>query len=55
MEDDLNLFENGRLPYFYKKILQKKDDLNILKNGRQPQKNCTAQHILPGKLTNKTN
>ena len=38
MEDDLNLFENGRVPYFYKKFLQKKDDLNILKNGRRPQK-----------------
>ena len=33
MEDDLNIFENGRRPPF----LKKEDDLNFFENGRRPQ------------------
>ena len=62
MDDYLNFFGNGRLPYLYQFkttfIFQKKDNLNILKIGRRPQTNQkrgnNQQHILPGNLTNTT-
>ena len=57
MEDYLNSFENGRLPYLYQIktifIFQKKDDLNILKNGRRPQ-TYQKWRKNPGNLTNTT-
>jgi hypothetical protein len=34
MEDDLNIFENGRRPQFF--LIE--DNLHFLENGRQPQK-----------------
>jgi hypothetical protein len=34
MEDDLNIFPNGRQPNFF---LQMEDDLNFFENGRRPQ------------------
>jgi hypothetical protein len=37
MEDDNNLFPNGRRPQYF---WQTEDDLNILANGRQPQHFC---------------
>jgi hypothetical protein len=33
MEDDLNIFENGRRPQFF---FLKEDDLNFCENGRRP-------------------
>ena len=43
LEDDLNIFENGRQPHFFLKrkmtsiFLKKEDDLNVFENGRGPQ------------------
>ena len=41
MEDDLNVFENGRRPQFLKmendlNFFKNEDDLTIFKNGRRP-------------------
>ena len=40
MEDDLNIFENGRRPPF----LKKEDDLNFFENGRRPKKNNVTKN-----------
>ena len=41
MEDDLNIFENGRRP----NIFVKEDDLNLFENGRRPQLNNAIKNI----------
>jgi hypothetical protein len=40
MEDDLNIFENGRQPQFF----LKEDDLNFFENGRQPKQNNATKN-----------
>ena len=42
MEDDLDIFENGRQPQFF----LKEDDLNFFENGRLPQKHNATQNNL---------
>jgi hypothetical protein len=41
MEEDLNIFENGRQPQFF----LKEEDINLFENGRWPQTNdATKNH-----------
>ena len=40
MEEELNIFENGRRPQFF----LKEDDHNSFQNGRQPQKNNATKN-----------